>query len=205
MYELAIYGGTFAPVHNGHIHAANSFLDALCPDKLLIMPNRITPRKQDESCSSPEDRLNMLKLAFEDHPLYENKIFISDHELLTPAPSYTVNTLKHFAAPDTRLTFLVGTDMFLILDKWYLSSEIFRLSRIALMKRETETPEITEDIEKQTAFLRERFKADIITVDISPIEISSSQIRSGDDDLRQKYLPKKVYLYIKEHSLYENK
>ena len=140
--------------------------------------------------------------------IYKSSVYqilaISDHELLASAPSYTVNTLKHFAAPDTRLTFLVGTDMFLILDKWYLSSEIFRLSHIALMKRETESPEITEAIEKQTVFLSEKFKADIITVDISPIEISSSQIRSGDDDLRQKYLPKKVYLYIKEHSLYEN-
>lgn len=204
MYELAIYGGTFAPVHNGHIHAANAFLSSVSPDKLLLMPNLIPPHKQLDFDADPIDRLNMLNLAFEDHPLYGKKIFVSDYELNSPPPSYTVNTLKHFSAPDTRITFLVGTDMFLTLDRWYCPDEIFRLSRVALMKREQENSRINEAICKQTDFLKENFGADIITVDMPPIEISSSQLRNGDDALKQKYLPKKVYSYIKEHSLYED-
>lgn len=204
MYELAIYGGTFAPVHNGHVRAANAFFEAVRPDKLLLIPTLIPPHKQLDFKDDPNDRLNMLRLAFEDHPLYEKNIFVSDYELSAPPPSYTVNTLRHFTASDTRITFLVGTDMFLTLDRWYLPDEIFRLSRIALMRREGEKGAISESISKQEAFLKEKFGADIIFVSAPPIEVSSSQIRQENDDFRQKYLPSKVYKYIKEHSLYED-
>ena len=204
MYELAIYGGTFAPVHNGHVRAANAFFEAVRPDKLLLIPTLIPPHKQLDFKDDPNDRLNMLRLAFEDHPLYEKNIFVSDYELSAPPPSYTVNTLRHFTASDTRITFLVGTDMFLTIDRWYLPDEIFRLSRIALMRREGEDVAISESISKQEAFLKERFGADIIFVSAPPIEVSSSQIRQENDDFRQKYLPSKVYKYIKEHSLYED-
>jgi len=204
MFELAIYGGTFAPVHNGHIHAANAFFNAIDPDKLLLIPTLIPPHKQISFKDDPAHRLNMLRLAFEDHPLYNQKIFISDYELNAPPPSYTVNTLRHFTEKDTRITFLVGTDMFLTLDKWYCPDEILKLCRIALMKREAENADIDAAILKQTEFLKERFGADIITVNIPPIEVSSSEIRAGDDCFKQKYLPSKVYAYIKEHSLYED-
>ena len=76
MFELAIYGGTFAPVHNGHIHAANAFFNAVAPDKLLLIPTLIPPHKQINFKDVPSDRLTMLRLAFEDHPLYNKKIFI---------------------------------------------------------------------------------------------------------------------------------
>jgi nicotinate-nucleotide adenylyltransferase len=204
MYELAIYGGTFAPVHNGHVRAANAFFEAVRPDKLLLIPTLIPPHKQLDFKDDPKDRLNMLHLAFEDHPFYNKKIFVSDYELSAPPPSYTVNTLRHFTASDTRITFLVGTDMFLTLDRWYLSEEIFHLSRIALMKRESESADISEALSKQEILLKEKFNADIVFVSAPPIEVSSSEIRQGNDKFKQKYLPSKVYKYIKEHSLYED-
>ena len=202
MKELAIYGGTFAPVHNGHVLAANAFFDTVSPDKLLIIPTLIPPHKQIDFDDDPLDRLKMLHLTFDSHPQYGKKLFISDYELNCPPPSYTVNTLKHFSSPDTHITFLCGTDMFLTIHSWYHSDEIMKLCTVALMLREEETPEIIEKVEEQKKFLKESYGADIITVDAPPIEISSSDIRHGDDALRRKYLPKAVYDYVKEKNLY---
>ncbi len=203
MRELAIYGGTFAPVHNGHVRAADALLNELSPDELLIMPTLIPPHKQIDELDSPAMRLKMLHLAFETHPQYRKKLFISEYELNSPPPSYTVNTLRHFASPDTHITFLCGTDMFLTLEKWREPQEIFRLCTIALMQREADAPSITEKIAKQAEFLKNEFGADIRIINAEPIEISSSDIRNGDDEFRKRYLPNAVFDYIKENSMYE--
>lgn len=202
MTELAIYGGTFAPVHNGHIAAANAFLSTVKPDKLLIIPTLIPPHKQIDFDDDPLDRLKMLHLAFDSHSLYGKKLFISEYELNSPPPSYTVNTLRHFTAPDTHITFLCGTDMFLTLHEWREPEEIMRLCTVALMLREAESPELSERAEAQTRFLTERYGADIIKINAPPVEISSSEIRGGSDAVRRKYLPRSVYEYIKEKKLY---
>ncbi len=203
MYELAIYGGTFAPVHNGHIHAAKTFFEAVNPDKLLIIPTLIPPQKQIAFADNPIDRLNMLKIAFSGEKEYGKRIFISDYELNAPPPSYTVNTLRHFSSPDTHITFLVGTDMFLTLDTWKESEEIFKLCTVALMRRETDDEHNKSLIDQKLNIYRNNYKADIKTIDIPPIEISSSDIRLSHENMK-KYLPVGVYNYIKEHGLYED-
>lgn len=202
MRELAIYGGTFAPIHNGHIRAAEVFLKAVDPDKLLIIPTLIPPHKQITFKDDPQHRLNMLHLAFNSHPEYEKRIFISDYEINSPPPSYTVNTLRHFSAPDSRITFLCGTDMFLTIHSWYKPEEILKLSRIAVMMRNDRTPNESFAIEQQKKFLTSKYGADVITIDDDPIAISSSEIRNGSDEIRKKYLPPLVYDYILENHLY---
>ena len=205
MLELGIYGGTYAPVHNGHIAAAEAFLAQAKLDKLLIMPTLIPPHKQLTYCDDPMDRLKMLHLAFENHKEYGKRVFVSEYELNSPPPSYTVNTLKHFTESGTRITFLCGTDMFLTLDKWRSPDEIFKLCRIALMPREAEVSgELEAELSEKTEFYQKQFSADIIRITAPAIEISSSQIRSGDDEFRRKYLPEAVYEYITEHKLYEH-
>lgn len=203
MYELAIYGGTFAPVHIGHVHAAKCFFEAIKPDKLLIIPTLIPPHKQLDFKDNPIDRLKMLKLAFKDEVGYGDKIEISDYELNAPPPSYTVNTLKHFYAPNTHITFLVGTDMFLTLDKWKNPEEIFKLCTVALMKREQYTDK-TAHIDEKLIFYNKKYGADIKILNFEPIEISSTDIRKASDCEKKKYLPSAVFDYVKEHGLYEN-
>lgn len=203
MENLAIYGGTFAPVHNGHITAAKAFYSAVKPDRLLIIPTLIPPHKQITFKDNPSDRLNMLHLAFDGDDYFEGRLTVSDYELTAPPPSYTVNTLKHFSSPQRKLIFLVGTDMFVTLDKWRSPEEIFSLCTIALMQREN-TSEKTSIINQKTSEFRNVYNADIIFINSPAIEISSSDIRNGDDNIRKKYLPEKVYNYVKEHRLYEN-
>jgi nicotinate-nucleotide adenylyltransferase len=204
VFELAIYGGTFAPVHNGHVHAAKAFFEAVRPDKLMIIPTLIPPHKQLDFTDDPSARLHMLKLAFMDERVFENKLVISDFELNSPPPSYTVNTLRALAKDDQRITFLMGTDMFLTLHKWREPDEICKLCRIAFMRRETEQGGILAQINQQYVNLRNNYNADIITISAPPIEISSSDIRCATDEMRQKYLPKAVYDYIKENGLYDD-
>jgi nicotinate-nucleotide adenylyltransferase len=200
--ELAIYGGTFAPVHNGHVQAVNAFLETVKPDRLLIIPTLIPPHKQIDFDDNPTDRLEMLRLAFSSHPLYEKTVFISDYELNSPPPSYTYNTLKNFSSKDVHITFLCGTDMFLTLDSWYRADDIFKMCTVALMLRESKTPELLEKIQSKQHYLTEKYGADIIVIDMPPVEISSSEIRSGGDSIRKEYLPCPVYKYIKENGLY---
>ena len=203
MFELAIYGGTFAPVHNGHIHAARAFFNAVKPDRLLIIPTLIPPHKQLDFADDPKDRLNMLRLAFENEPEYGKKLFISDYELSAPPPSYTVNTLRHFAKEGQRITFLVGTDMLLTLDKWREASEIFKLCRIAFMRRESNDSEYLSQIDEKLNVYRNKYNADILVINEDPIEISSSDIRSGSAQTRKKYLPKAVLDYIEANGIYK--
>ncbi len=204
MTELAIYGGTFAPVHIGHVHAANAFYELIRPDKMLLIPTLIPPHKQIDFLDDPHDRFEMLRLALCDHKDFGKKIFISDYELSAPPPSYTVHTLRHFSAPNTRITFLCGTDMFLTLDKWYQPEEIMKLCRIAFMRRASELPETEEKILLQHENLTKNYGADIITLQDEPIEISSSDIRMGGDEFRKRYLPERVYKYVREKGLYDN-
>ena len=204
MFELGIYGGTYAPVHNGHIAAADAFLNQAKLDKLLIMPTLIPPHKQLTYVDNPQDRLNMLHLAFKEHSEYNKRLFISDYEINSPPPSYTVNTLRHFTEENTRITFLCGTDMFLTLDKWREPETIFRLCRIAVMPREANvTTELEARLTEQTEYYKKVFGADIIRIIAPAIEINSSEIRAGDGGFKEKYLPKAVYEYITEHGLYE--
>ncbi len=204
MTELAIYGGTFAPVHIGHVRAAEIFYEFVKPDKLLLIPTLIPPHKQIDFLDDPADRYEMLRLAFCDHKDFGTKIFLSDYELNAPPPSYTVHTLRHFSAPNTRITFLCGTDMFLTLDRWYLPKEIMALCRIAFMRRANESAETEEKIARQYENLTKNYGADIVTLQGEPIEISSSDIRLGGDEFRKKYLPERVYRYVTEKGLYDN-
>ena len=132
MIEKGIYGGTFAPVHNGHVAAARAFYDALGLDELLVIPAFLPPHKETEKGDDPAARLAMTRLAFEGDP---RRITVSGYEIEQQGTSYTYKTLEHFTAPDTRLTFLCGTDMFLTFDTWKHPEIIFALARIAHVRR----------------------------------------------------------------------
>ena len=109
--KLGIYGGTFSPIHNGHIRAAEKFLSDIDLDRLLIMPAAIPPHKAADGVSG-EDRLEMARIAFEGA---DPRLEVCDFEVRREGRSYTINTLEHFTSPDRRIYMLVGTDMLLTL------------------------------------------------------------------------------------------
>lgn len=200
MKKLGIYGGTFNPVHMGHIRAAEAFYDAVGLDELLIMPTFISPHKAMEKGDDPAYRLEMTALAFEGN---RRNIAVSDYEINKGGKSYTYLTLEHFSSPDTELYFLMGTDMLLSLDRWREPQKIFDLAVIALVRREND-----EETGRAIGVTVERYKreygAKIVTVSVPPTELSSSEIREAvaRGESTEEMVPDAVREYIKAYRLY---
>lgn len=174
--KIGIYGGTFDPVHMGHIRSAFAYIAACDPDKLFIMPNYIPPHKAICPGDDPQMRLQMLKIAFSGLPFYDDKIIISDFEVRTPEVSYTYKTLEHFSFISKDLTLLCGTDSFLNLEYWRNAQRIFELARIAHIVRPG-THDESDEIVAMKERLKDRFGARIIDVPMAPIDLSSTEIR----------------------------
>lgn len=134
--KVGLYGGTFSPVHKGHIEAALRFVDQYELDKLYIIPASVPPHKNIDPFVSEKARFNMLHLAFSSNPLYNNTIVVSDHEFNAPKPSYSYNTVKHFMQTENAdIFFLCGTDMLLSLDQWYKADELLLMCNFVFMRR----------------------------------------------------------------------
>ena len=198
--KIGIYGGTFAPVHSGHIRSAYAFLSACDLDRLFIIPTNVTPRKVHCPGDDPKTRLHMLNMAFSNLPFYNDRILISDFEIRNPGISYTYKTLEHFKFISNDLTLLCGTDNFLTLEKWKNFERIFELAAICYIRRESDAQN-SVDINDKINEYRTKFGAEVYEVECDPIEISSSEIRCTAEKLKS-YLPKKVYDYIQEMGLY---
>ena len=201
MTELGLYGGTFAPIHLGHVHAARAFYDTLALDRLLVIPAFIPPHKPAAAGDTPADRLRMAELAFADDP---RSITISDYEIRSRGKSYTYRTLRHFTAAGTRLTFLCGTDMFLTLDTWRKPEVIFSLARIAHIRRQIDSEETEARIAEKTGQYRRVFHADIIESPSDPVAISSTEVRTvcRTGGSPEGLVPAAVAAYIRENRLY---
>jgi len=203
--NIGIYGGTFAPVHNGHINAALEFLRQTDIEKLYIVPDNMPPHKNVSENDDPMLRLEMLNLAFGNLPEFGKTLFISDHELRREGKSYTVYTLEHFKTAKNRITFLCGTDMFLTLDTWKNAPRIFELARIAFIRRENETPELNSEIERKKKIYTDEFGADIIEISTDVHVVSSTEVRealASKSDTICEQLPASVYDFILKNKLY---
>lgn len=199
MERLGIYGGTFSPPHNGHVAAARAFLEGADLDRLIIMPAGIPPHKQISPDDDPAHRLAMARLAFGALP----RTSVSDWEIAQAGRSYTVLTLEHFAAPDRRLVLLVGTDMFLSLDRWYRPADIFAMAEIVCIRREADCG-LEEKIYKKLAEYREQFSACVRLLDTTATVLSSTEVRgiaaAGGD--MSGILPPRVADYLAENRVY---
>lgn len=201
--KIGIYGGTFGPVHIGHIRSAFAFLTACQLDKLFIMPNFIPPHKTVARGDDPQSRLQMLKIAFSELPFYNDKIIISDFELRNAETSYTYKTLEHFKWISNDLTLLCGTDNFLTLEKWKNFERIFELATIAHIVRPSSFDE-SNDILLAKEKYTEKYGARIVDVPMAPIDISSTELREkiklGEDTSR--FIPQDVRMYIDKYNMY---
>ncbi len=197
--RIGIYGGTYAPVHNGHLVAARAFVEQMKLDRLLIIPAAIPPHKQLGFSDAPEHRLRMCELAFEG----EEKIRVSDIEIARGGRSYTVDTLRALRSPKRKLFLLCGTDMMLTFDQWREFEEIFALSCPAYIRREENRELDAKIIEKNKEYY-EKYGVAFRRIVADPVVVSSTdirkKIRAGEDI--SDYLPAKVAEYIEEKKLY---
>ena len=191
-----LYGGSFDPVHNGHINVVGSVIRQLSPDRVIIMPAFVSPFKADIGANaSVEDRLYMVRLAFGMFPCCE----ISDHEIRKADVSYTIDTLEYLRGIyDDRLVLAVGSDSLRSLPKWRRAEDILDIADIAAVSR-TEGEDLTTD-----ADLIRNIGGRVTQINTEPFEISSTELRAliaaGGDV--SAYLPESVLSYIRERSLY---
>lgn len=195
--KTGIFGGTFSPIHKGHLIIARRFLTQLSLDRLFVVPDNIPPHKPEEREVLPEDRLQMTRLAFSD---CDGRITVSDAELLRGGKSYTIDTLRHFEG-EGMLFLLCGEDMIMSFETWRDFEEIFRRCKIVCAPRNAAP---RAELEEKLRRLKSEYGADIIVLDGEPYPVSSTDIRGlikrGEDV--SPYVPAKVIKLIKEKGLY---
>ncbi len=197
--RVGIYGGTFAPIHNGHVRAAKAFMEQMKLDYLLVIPAYLPPHKQIDAADDPAVRLRMCELAFKG----TDGVVVSDMEIARGGKSFTYYTLKELERPDTRLFFLCGTDMVLTFDTWYRFEDIFKMCYPVYVRREND-PIITERIVAKITEYREKYGVMFRKIMTEPFEISSTDIRRAVREGRDisALVPREVEEFIKEKGLY---
>ena len=197
MSRIALFGGSFNPIHNGHLHLAQTVHQQCGLDRMLLMPSGTAPHKSSDAYAPAADRLAMCRLAAEPYPWLE----VSDYELTKPGKSYTVETLRywHSCFPEDALFLLTGSDMLLSFDSWYCWQEILTLAGLLCVSRGTEP----EDVLRQKAAELSSY-GQVTVVHAKPLPMSSSQIRHKIELCRKFscYLPENVVQYIMLHRLY---
>ena len=211
--RLGIFGGTFDPVHLGHLRAAQEALDILGLDEMLFVPVAVAPHKPSGQILLFESRWRMLQLALAGNSRFR----LSDLEQRLPGKSYTVHSLKQLRKenPGAELFFLVGCDAFFEMDTWYQFKEIFRLAGIVVLCRpECSETEILQFLSKRVSELyrivpenreiRHPVLCSVYSLPNTRMDISSSRIRELASEGRSvRYLvPDNVWSYIGENGLY---
>lgn len=196
--RIGIFGGTFSPVHNGHIAMLECFAREPYIDKILVVPTYLPPHKGEVDGATVADRVRMLELAVNKVP----KAKISDVEIKRGNVSYTVDTLRELSTQG-ELYLLLGSDMFLSLESWREPLEIMKLAHIVVGRRENDFA-TGEKIKVYKADLEKRLGARIHEILFPPFVISSSEIRGRIAQGRSidGLVPKDVADYIDKNGLY---
>lgn len=197
--KTGIMGGTFNPVHLGHLLLAENAYSALSLDEVLFMPSGISYMKEQSAILDGRTRLEMTRLATEDNPHFR----VSSLEVEREGYTYTSDTLRQLTGenPDTDYYFLVGADTLFSIESWREPEEIFQMAVLAAAVRDD--CDLTA-LEKQADRLKELYNAKIVLLPAGRIEISSSRIRERiSRGLSVRYMvPESVRLYMEENRLY---
>ena len=199
--RVGIYGGTFSPVHNGHVAAAKAFMEQMWLDILYVIPTGVTPHKDMKGNATAADRLEMCRLAFEG----VEGVIVSDLEMKREGKSYTVDTLRELYDPEGRLFLLMGTDMLMTLDQWREPDEIFRLCYPVYVRRETDG-ELDAPIVEKIKSYQDKYGKVVRRIVTPAIELSSTDVRTAvaEGFPIEGAVPPAVAAYIRERDLYRN-
>ncbi|NME94649.1 nicotinate-nucleotide adenylyltransferase [Clostridium cochlearium] len=199
MNRKAIFGGTFDPIHNGHLHIAYKALDRLKLDKIIFVPSGNPPHKHKECITDKNIRYDMVKYAIEQ----EKKFEISDYEIKKKGKSYTYETIEYFNkyCPNTELYFIAGADCLMDIHNWKNVRSIMEKAKLVVFNRPGYS---VKSILFEKSRVEERFKKNIIFLDIPLLDISSTEIREKIKNKQEvvNLLPKKTYSIINKYKLY---
>ena len=187
--KIGILGGTFNPIHLGHLILAEEVRQKLGLAKIIFVPANLPPHKDNGEIVPAYHRLKMLKLAIRNNPYFS----VSDIEIKRGGRSYTIDTIKEFTGtyPEDELYFIIGSDLVRYLNEWKDVREIIALVRFIVATRQ--------------GYPLENLPGYMTTIDIRAIDISAFQIRQCIKENRSfRYLvPEAVRQYIIREGLYK--
>ncbi len=223
--HVGLFGGTFNPIHNGHLKAIEEVLKGFSLDKSYLIPSAIPPHKEQRNLVDAKDRMEMIRLAVATCPALMESVTVSDVELKRKGPSYTIDTVCHFKSilpKDSRLYLILGLDAFLEIDTWKSYKDLFMLTSFIVIPRpgtgSADRSAILRSIENylkksishgynysfsQSCYIHSD-KQPVFFFDVSPINISSTKIRKliNQGMSIKSLVPGKVEEFIKTKGLY---
>ncbi len=190
--HIGLFGGTFDPVHTGHLIIAETIRCNMNLDKVIFIPAAVPPHKQGRDITPAKDRIEMLHLAVNNHDCFQ----VSDYEIRQGGLSFTVDTVVHFQEtyPENRFCLIIGSDSLHEIQTWKDPEKIFRLLPVAVAVR--------------PGFDLKNFRSGFVrksrSVQTPLIQISSTYIREATAANRSiRYLvPESVENYIQQRNLY---
>jgi nicotinate-nucleotide adenylyltransferase len=223
--RIGLFGGTFNPIHNGHLKAIKEVQKGFSLDKSYLIPSAIPPHKEQENLVDAKDRMEMIRLAVATCPALMESVTVSDVELKRKGPSYTIDTVCHFKSilpKDSRLYLILGLDAFLEIDTWKSYANLFMLASFIVIPRpgtgSADRSAFLKSIENclkksishgynysfaQSCYIHPD-KQPVFFFDVSPIDISSTKIRKliNQGMSIKSLVPGKVEEFIKTKGLY---
>ena len=219
--RIGLFGGTFNPIHSGHLKAAKEVKKGFALDRISFIPSALPPHKEPEGVVNPHDRMEMIRLAVAD----DSDFSISDVEQKRSGPSYTIDTVSYFKSvlpKDAKLYLIVGLDALLEMDTWKAYMDLFLLIPFIVMARPVpgcHDPSLMwktlENYLKTKISDGYQFspslpgcvhpdKQPVFLFDFKPLDISSTKIRERIAKGRSihRLVPEKVADYIKTKGLY---
>lgn len=184
MAKIAIYGGTFDPIHLGHLHVITEVIRREVADRILLIPAGQPLLREHEPIASAQDRRAMCQLAIKDlSPEIAEKVEVNPIEILRAGPSYSIDTVFAVSQtyPDDQIMLIIGTDAFGKIADWHRSEELQNMVEFIVIDR----PEFPGSP----------------NLDINALNVSATAVRAGEFE---KVSPQ-VATYIKEHNLYASK
>jgi nicotinate-nucleotide adenylyltransferase len=200
--KTGVLGGTFDPIHNGHLWLAEAVRDSLALNKVLFVPAGEPPHKRGRRIAPASHRAQMVALALKDHPHFE----MSRIDLDRPGPHYSVDMLTRLRA-DYQLSaddcfFIIGADSLIDLPIWHSAQQLLELCRLAVAHRPGYQPDLS-DLKAQLPRLPQR----IVWIELPGIPISATALRAAvaQGESIDALTPPAVVRYIRQMGLYKEK
>lgn len=207
MKLIGVFGGTFDPIHFGHLRPVEEILKVVGLDSVLYIPNASPPHRAIPVAKA-KDRAVMMALALDEYPQFELDL----RELNRAGPSYSVLTLETLQQdyPNCSLCLILGLDAFLDLPSWYQWKQVFGFANVLVMERPGEQvpKELPKWWQERNCMNLDNFKVSksggIITLPVNPVNISATDVRTAIKSGRDisKLVPAPVVEYIFTHNLY---
>lgn len=197
--KLGIYGGTFDPIHAGHLAPVREARHKLGLDRVVYLPTARPPHKTDRDFAPAWARYVMVELALLD----EEGLYASSWEMGLERPSYTVDSLEHFAAADVELYLLLGSDAFAGLTTWKSWRRLLELAQLAVLPRPGWTLDPPENLAPELRRARSEQRLHILDSVLVPI--SSTEIRrtiAAGEQPTTDLVPPLVLNYMRKYDLY---